>query len=176
VSLQRLVRRRQFVNAGLAGALMPAVDAWGAPVPSAIAAARDAVGQAQVEARSSQDSPPLRRRHLSAATQEAVFRGYYATLDRHLRDVAAKRLPTTAGHPARGVLSMDLAIDPAGRLVSVEILRSSGSAALDQQALDIVHASAPFAPFDASMRRVVDQVIAHFNVAVDAHSGLTTTP
>ncbi|MDE3240926.1 MAG: TonB family protein, partial [Paracoccaceae bacterium] len=54
-----------------------------------------------------------------------------------------KRYPVAAGD-ARGVVTLQIALDPGGRLLSVEVAQGSGSAALDLAALQAVRAAAPF--------------------------------
>lgn len=54
-----------------------------------------------------------------------------------------KRYPVAAGD-ARGVVSLQIALDAGGRLLSVAVAQGSGSAALDLAALQAVRAAAPF--------------------------------
>jgi len=66
-----------------------------------------------------------------------------------------KRIRATPRHGAagRGTALVGFEIGPAGTLASVRILRSSGSAGLDQAALDHIRRSAPFPPPPATPAR-----------------------
>jgi protein TonB len=54
---------------------------------------------------------------------------------------------------------MVVAIDATGRVVEVEIVESSGSAALDKRAIGIVRKAAPFGNFSPAMRQQFDQLV-----------------
>ena len=54
---------------------------------------------------------------------------------------------------------MNVTVDAAGRVVEAEVVRSSRSRLLDQQALAIVRSAAPFGPFSSAMRRQADQIV-----------------
>jgi periplasmic protein TonB len=75
-----------------------------------------------------------------ATTPAAVQRwrqALIAQIERH------KRFPATAKGRS-GIVSVAFSIDRDGRLTEVRVLASSGSAALDEAALDLIRRSQPF--------------------------------
>lgn len=50
-----------------------------------------------------------------------------------------------------GVLTLNVTVARDGQLVSLNVLHSTGNAALDAQAMQVIRAAAPFRAFDASM-------------------------
>jgi protein TonB len=60
-------------------------------------------------------------------------------------------------------------------VVDAEIVRPSRSRLLDQQAIAIVRAAAPFGPFSAAMRRQADQIVVTSRFRFTRDDGLETT-
>ena len=166
MSPQRLVRRRQFTHAALAGALAAARTARAMPAASAPGPAQGAQGGKLAQ----RQDAPVRTRQVSAATQEAAFRNYGATLSQRIEDVGTRHYPTVDGRSLDGQLSLSLTVDTQGRLVAAGILRGSGNPLLDQQALAVASSAAPFVPFSDAMRRNTDQVVLSLNLRFDAGS------
>ena len=57
-----------------------------------------------------------------------------------------------------GSPTLEVAITPDGALAEVNVLRSSGYAALDQAAIAVVTRAAPFAAFPTEVRENYDQL------------------
>lgn len=96
---------------------------------------------------------------MSPATQEAVYALYYDGLRRKIEERGTLDFPEVQGQKLYGELTMNVTVDAAGRVVEAEVIRPSQSRLLDQRALAIVRAAAPFGPFTAAMRREADQIV-----------------
>jgi protein TonB len=62
-----------------------------------------------------------------------------------------------------------------GHVVEAEIVRSSKSRLLDQQAIAIVRAASPFGPFSSAMQRQADQIVVTSRFRFTREDGLETT-
>jgi protein TonB len=70
---------------------------------------------------------------------------------------------------------MNVTIDHVGRVIDAEIARPSTSRLLDQRAIAIVQAAAPYGPFSDAMRRQADQIVVTSRVRFTRDEGLETT-
>jgi protein TonB len=70
---------------------------------------------------------------------------------------------------------MNVTVDAAGRVVEAEIVRPSKSRLLDQRAVAIVRAAAPFGRFSEAMRRQADQIVVTSRFRFTREDGLETT-
>ena len=70
---------------------------------------------------------------------------------------------------------MNVTIDAGGRVVDAEIVRPSNSRLLDQRAVAIVYAAAPFGRFSDAMRRQADQIVVTSRFRFTRDDGLETT-
>jgi protein TonB len=70
---------------------------------------------------------------------------------------------------------MNVTVDANGRVVETEIVRPSRSKRLDQQAVAIVMAAAPFGPFSPAMRAQADQIVVTSRFRFTREDGLETT-
>ena len=105
-----------------------------------------------------QNSRP-RRRYISPATREEVYAIYYDKLRQRIEDKGTTNFPTLNGHKLYGELTVNLIIDARGHVVESEVVRSSNSRFLDQRALAIAQAAAPFGNFSDDMKRKADQIV-----------------
>ena len=105
-----------------------------------------------------QNSRP-RRRYISPSTREEVYAVYYDKLRQRIEDKGTANFPTLNGHKLYGELTVNLIIDSRGHVVESEIVHSSSSRFLDQRALAIAQAAAPFGNFSDDMRRKADQIV-----------------
>lgn len=100
---------------------------------------------------------PRIRRLTSAATRQADDALYLHQWRTRVEAIGNRNYPEEAR--ARGIfgeLRMMVALLPNGEIREVKVLKSSGSAILDQAAVRIVHMAAPFEAFPADMQRSVD--------------------
>jgi protein TonB len=114
---------------------------------------------AEIEKRINEDSAMPRKRYVSPATQEAVYAQYYDRLRRRIEARGTRDFPEHQGRKLYGELTMNVTVDAAGRVVEAEVVRPSASRLLDQRALAIVMAAAPFGAFSPAMHAEADQIV-----------------
>jgi protein TonB len=114
---------------------------------------------AEIEKRINEENARPKKRYISPATREEVYALYYDSLRRRIEDRGTRNFPETGGRKLYGELTMNVTIDAQGRVVETEIVVASKSRQLDQQAVAIVRAAAPFGPFSSAMRREADQIV-----------------
>lgn len=114
---------------------------------------------AEIEKRINDENARPKKRYISPATREAVYAVYYDKLRRRIEERGTRDFPEANGRKIYGELTMNVTIDAAGRVVEAEIVRPSASRALDQRAVAIVHAAAPYGPFSEAMRQQADQIV-----------------
>lgn len=130
---------------------------------------------AEIEKRINAENARPKKRYISPATREAVYAIYYDGLRRRIEDRGTRDFPEVGGRKLYGELTMNVTIDAAGRVVEAEIVRPSASRLLDQRAVAIVHAAAPFGPFSDAMRRQADQIVVTSRFRFTREDGLETT-
>ncbi|MCU0968220.1 MAG: TonB family protein [Rubrivivax sp.] len=130
---------------------------------------------AEIEKRINDENARPKKRYISPATREAVYALYYDQLRRRIEQRGTRNFPEHRGEKLYGELTMNITVDTRGRVVDAEIVRPSGSRVLDQQAVAIVHAAAPFGPFSAAMRREADQIVVTSRFRFTREDGLETT-
>lgn len=90
---------------------------------------------------------------LSADTRQSSIAGYVDSWKRKIETVGSRYIPEQAGlNGLTGSPTLEVTIDASGQLAEVNIVRSSGSQALDQAALNILRRAAPFDPFPEAVR------------------------
>lgn len=114
---------------------------------------------AQIEKEINEQNARPRRRYISPATREEVYAIYYDKLRHKIEDKGTANFPSLNGHKLYGELTVNLTIDARGHIVESEVVRSSNSRFLDQRALAIAQAAAPFGGFSDDMKRKADQIV-----------------
>ncbi len=130
---------------------------------------------AEIEKRVNAENARPKKRYISPATQEAVYAIYYDALRRRIEERGTRDFPEAGGRKLYGELTMNVTIDAAGRVVDAEVVRPSHSRLLDQRAVAIVHAAAPFGAFSDAMRRQADQIVVTSRFRFTREDGLETT-
>jgi protein TonB len=130
---------------------------------------------AEIERRVNEENARPRKRYISPATREVVYAQYYDQMRRRIEDRGTRDFPTHDGRKLYGELIMNVTVDAAGRVVAAEVLRGSTLPVLDRRAVAIVHASAPFGPFSAAMRRETDQIVVTSRFKFTRDYGLQAT-
>jgi protein TonB len=98
-----------------------------------------------------------RRKSISASTQEYHYASYLEAWRRKVEAVGNLNYPEEAKRrKLYGNLILRVGVRADGSLEEVLVLRSSGSAILDDAAVRIVHLAAPFAPFPPDIHRETD--------------------
>jgi periplasmic protein TonB len=93
---------------------------------------------------------------------EASARAYNALLFGHIQRF--KRYPASA-RGASGTVMVRFELNRAGGVIGSAVTKSSGNAALDQEALDLLRRASPFPPFPAAKSGEKDSYIAPVNFA-----------
>lgn len=113
---------------------------------------------AEIERRINQENARPKRRYISPATREAVYAVYYDHLRRAIEDKGTENFPQQGGQKLYGELTMIVNINHDGRVLSTEIVQSSGNPALDRRARAIARAAGPYGRFSKAMRQQADQI------------------
>ena len=130
---------------------------------------------AEIEKRINDENARPKKRYISPATREEVYAMYYDALRRRIEERGTRDFPEANGKKLYGELTMNVTVDAAGRVVEADIVRPSQSRRLDQQALAIVQAAAPFGPFSPAMRGQADQIVVTSRFRFTREDGLETT-
>ncbi len=130
---------------------------------------------AEIEKRVNDENARPKKRYISPATREEVYALYYDALRRRIEERGTRNFPEYQGKKLYGELTMNVTVDAAGQVVETEIVRPSRSRVLDQQAVAIVLASAPFGLFNAAMRRQADQIVVTSRFRFTREDGLETS-
>ncbi len=113
---------------------------------------------AEIERRINLENARPKKRYISPATREAVYAVYYDRLRRAIEDKGTENFPQLNGQKLYGELTMIVNVNNDGRVLSTEVVQSSGVPALDRRAQAIVKSAAPFGEFNKAMRRQADQI------------------
>jgi periplasmic protein TonB len=130
---------------------------------------------AEIEKRINDENARPKKRYISPATREEVYAIYYDVLRRKIEARGTRDFPEYRGRKLYGELTMNVTIDNRGQVVDAEIVRSSGDKLLDQRALAIVRAAAPFGPFSTAMRKQADQIVITSRFRFTRDDGLETS-
>ena len=130
---------------------------------------------AQIEKGINEQNARPRRRYISPATREEVYAIYYDKLRHKIEDKGTANFPTLNGHKLYGELTVNLTIDARGRIVDSEIVHSSDSRFLDQRAMAIAHAAAPFGNFSEDMKSKADQIVVTSRFRFTKSDGMQAT-
>lgn len=124
---------------------------------------------AEIERRINLENARPKKRYISPATREAVYALYYDHLRRAIEDRGTQNFPQANGQKLYGELTMVVNINRDGRVLSTEVVQSSGNPTLDRQARAIASSAGPFGKFSAAMRRQADEiaVVSRFNFTRD---------
>ena len=96
---------------------------------------------------------------ISADTRESVIAGYLDNWKRRIELVGQEYFPELGDLPdVTGSPTLEVSIESSGQLAEVVIRKSSGSAVLDQAALDILRRASPFEPFPPEVRSEYDRL------------------
>ena len=131
---------------------------------------------AEIEKRVNDENARPKKRYISPATREEGFAMYYDALRRRIEERGTRDFPELNGKKLYGELTMNVTVDANGRVVDAEIVRPSKSRRLDQQAMAIVLAAAPFGAFTQGMRTQTDQIVVTSRFRFSRDDGLEATP
>ena len=113
---------------------------------------------AEIERRIAEQNARPRTRYVSPATREVSFANYHHHMRRLIEERGTRFFPQAHGEKLYGSLTMVLTVNAEGRVLSTQILKSSGIAELDRAALDIAASAGPFGVFTGDMKKEFDQL------------------
>jgi protein TonB len=113
---------------------------------------------AEIEQRIQEENARPRKRYLSPSTREVAYAQYYDQLKRKIETTGTRNFPEKQGQKLYGTLTMIVTVDARGKVLSTEVVESSGQPDLDRRAQAIANQAGPFGPFTTAMRRQADQL------------------
>jgi protein TonB len=113
---------------------------------------------AEIEQRIQAENARPRKRYLSPSTREVAYAQYYDSLRRKIETLGTQQFPQVGTRKLYGNLTMIVTIDSQGRVVTTEVVSSSGQPELDRRAQAIASRAGPFGPFTREMKRQTDQL------------------
>ncbi|MFI5444599.1 energy transducer TonB [Polaromonas sp. UC242_47] len=114
---------------------------------------------AEIERRINEENARPKKRYISPATREAVYAVYYDELRRKIEEKGTVNFPEMAGKKLYGELTMVLTINFDGRVLSTEVVETSGNLTLDRRSQNIARSTGPFGRFTQAMRREAEQIV-----------------
>jgi protein TonB len=114
---------------------------------------------AEIERRINEENARPKKRYISPATREEVYAVYYDAMRRRIEERGTVNFPEMAGKKLYGELTMVMTINFDGRVLSTEVVDTSGNLTLDRRAQGIARATGPFGNFSEAMRRKADQIV-----------------
>ena len=114
---------------------------------------------AEIERRINEENARPKRRYVSPSTREASYAIYYDQLRRRIESRGTQNFPELNGKKLYGELTMIVTVDARGRVLSTEVVQSSGSRQLDRRAEAIVRAAGPYGSFNREMRAQADEIV-----------------
>jgi len=113
---------------------------------------------AEIEQRINEQNARPRTRYVSPSTREVSYALYHDHMRRLIEEHGTRFFPQAQGHKLYGSLTLVLTVNARGQVISSQILKSSGQAELDKQALALAGNAGPFGPFTNEMKREFDQL------------------
>ena len=113
---------------------------------------------AEIEQRINEQNARPRTRYVSPSTREVSYALYHDSMRRLIEEHGTRYFPQAQGHKLYGSLTLVLTVNARGQVIASQILKSSGQAELDKQALALAENAGPFGPFTNEMKREFDQL------------------
>ena len=113
---------------------------------------------AEIEQRIEQDNARPRKHYISPATREVAYAQYYDALRRKIEERGTLYFPERNGQKLYGELTMVITVNTDGRVLSTEVVQTSGQPDLDRRAQAIATSAGPFGGFTTAMRKQADQL------------------
>ncbi len=114
---------------------------------------------AEIERRINTENARPKKRYISPATREEIYALYYDQLRRAIEDRGTTHFPEAGGKKLYGELTMMVTVNFDGRVLSTEVVESSGNRTLDRRAEAIARNAGPFGEFSPAMRRQAEQIV-----------------
>jgi protein TonB len=104
-----------------------------------------------------QSSQPRKAILTATSAKAVIYAQYYDAMRKKVEAYGTKFFPRNAQGPIYGSLIVLISVDKTGKIISKpKIEKSSGNVELDQQAIAIVNACAPFGAFSPAMMAKLD--------------------
>ncbi|NBO41110.1 MAG: energy transducer TonB [Betaproteobacteria bacterium] len=113
---------------------------------------------AEIEKRISEQNARPRTRYVSPSTAQVSYAVYHHQMRRLIEDRGTRFFPQSNGQKLYGSLTLVVTVNAHGKVISSELLKSSGNPALDLAALDIATHAGPFGDFTREMKLEFDQL------------------
>ncbi|MBS0317628.1 MAG: TonB family protein [Proteobacteria bacterium] len=114
---------------------------------------------AAIERRVDEQNARPRKRYVGPATREEVYAVYYDAMRHRIEDRGTANFPEVDGKKLYGELTMIMTINHDGRVLSTQVVASSGDPQLDRRAQVIARSAGPFPEFSSAMRRQADEIV-----------------
>jgi protein TonB len=114
---------------------------------------------AEIEKRINEENSRPKKRYISPSTREEAYAVYYDKMRRRIEDKGTENFPQLAGNKLYGELTMLLTINYDGKVLTTDVVQSSGNIALDRRAQIIAKSAGPFDRFNNAMRTQFDQLV-----------------
>lgn len=113
---------------------------------------------AEIEKRINEQNARPRTRYISPATREVSYALYQSHMRRLIEERGTRFFPQSNGKKLYGSLTLVVTVNARGKVISSQVLKSSGNAELDQAALTIASQAGPFGDFTQEMKLEFDQL------------------
>lgn len=130
---------------------------------------------AEIERRINAQNARPKKRYISPAAREEVYAVYYDALRHAIEDRGTENFPQVGGKKLYGELTMIVTINHDGRVLTTEVVESSGNRLLDKRAAAIARSAGPFGNFTPAMRRQADQIVVVSRFKFTRDETLSTT-
>jgi len=114
---------------------------------------------AEIERRINMQNARPKKRYLSPAAREEAYAVYYDALRHAIEDRGTDNFPQVDGKKLYGELTMIVTVNHDGKVLTTEVVESSGNRTLDRRAAAIARTAGPFGHFSPAMRRQADQIV-----------------
>jgi len=114
---------------------------------------------AEIERRINAQNARPKKRYISPAAREEVYAVYYDALRHAIEDRGTEHFPQAGGKKLYGELTMIVTVNHDGKVLTTEVVESSGNRVLDKRAAAIARSAGPFGNFTPAMRRQADQIV-----------------
>ena len=114
---------------------------------------------AEIERRINMQNARPKKRYISPAAREEAYAVYYDALRHAIEDRGTDNFPQVDGKKLYGELTMIVTVNHDGKVLTTEVVESSGNRTLDRRAAAIARTAGPFGHFSPAMRRQADQIV-----------------
>ncbi|MDI9336510.1 MAG: TonB family protein [Gammaproteobacteria bacterium] len=120
---------------------------------------------AELENRIEEENKRPRKQFIGPSTTEIFYAVYYDKFRKIVEKQGTSHFPEKDGVKLYGTLTLAISLDLQGRVIALEVIKSSGNLALDKSAQEITKSASPFEPFTENMKKYADilVIVCQFN-------------